>query len=216
MDFLIEIVVIAAAAYGVKSYFFTPETLTNKETFSSRGATFVKRLVTEQVMPRRENTSDIATPSPEPLAVEEGANPPAAAVETAAAPKAAKIVTAKTIEQSIAASQSETAAFAVPEDSVLRRHYQQQQAAALSAAVLNEVSAIATVTAEATLPAAPETSSPRLAIPEDSVLKRHFLAGIQNKLELQHPPRPSDAVLKRHHKQLIQSRIDAYLAEAAS
>lgn len=49
-------------------------------------------------------------------------------------------------------------------------------------------------------------------IPEDSVLKRHFIAQLKADIEKQHAPLPSDAVLKRHHQQLINSKIQTYLS----
>lgn len=239
MDFLIEIVVLAAAAYGVKSYFFTSETLNNKEAICSRGATFVKRLVSEQILSRPENSDKIA-PAPEAMTVETDALPPHAAEESVAAQTTAK---PQPTEKSIISPKPQTAGIAVPEDStlkrhflaqlaaersaithpyptdsVLRRHYDQQQIASLSVTPINEEPTIVEtpIKVEAAMQTALEIQPPRLAIPEDSVLKRHFLATIQHKLELQHSPRPSDAVLKRHHKQLIQSRIDSYLAESAA
>lgn len=57
-----------------------------------------------------------------------------------------------------------------------------------------------------------ELTNPR--IPEDSVLKRHFMSQLQTEIEIQVGPCPSDATLKRHYSQRVQSKIHAYLAEA--
>jgi hypothetical protein len=211
VDFLIEIVVIAAAAYGVKSYFFTPESLKNPEAFSSRGAIFVKRVVNEQILARRELNNNIATQSPEQLTTEEGVNAPVAAKETTATPKTAEIVKPQVTEQPIAKPQPETVASLIPEDSVLkrhflaqltaeqasiknphptdsvlRRHYEQIQISSLTTNHINTETAAASapVVAETANQTESETHSPFITIPEDSVLKRH-------------------------HNQLIQSRMDA-------
>ena len=53
-------------------------------------------------------------------------------------------------------------------------------------------------------------------IPEDSVLRRHFLANLQAEIESAFAPRPTDSVLQRHHDALIAGEIDMRLAELAA
>ncbi len=57
-------------------------------------------------------------------------------------------------------------------------------------------------------------SSSRMAIPEDSMLKRHFLTQLQSEIEAALFPRPTDSVLQRHYDNLVavelQNRLQAY------
>lgn len=56
------------------------------------------------------------------------------------------------------------------------------------------------------------TRAPRLAIPEDSVLRRHFLTQLRSEIAAELPPPPTDSVLKRHYEQLLASKMAACLA----
>ena len=51
----------------------------------------------------------------------------------------------------------------------------------------------------------------KVKIPEDSTLKRHFLANLRAQIESEFHSRPTDAVLKRHYDSLIASKIEDYL-----
>lgn len=65
--------------------------------------------------------------------------------------------------------------------------------------------------------AAPPVRAPRPAwVPEDSVLRRHFMQHTALMAQTVAGPRPSDSVLVRHHGQLIQSLVDACLRDEAS
>lgn len=57
------------------------------------------------------------------------------------------------------------------------------------------------------------TSSDKLNIPEDSVLKRHFLAHLQSEIESALFPRPTDAILRRHYDSLVAAELENRLAE---
>lgn len=61
---------------------------------------------------------------------------------------------------------------------------------------------------------APSGSPTPPHIPEDSVLRRHFLGHLQQMLEVVHGPRPSDSVLRRHYEQLLESARAEALASA--
>ncbi|MDQ7091801.1 MAG: hypothetical protein Q9M50_14390 [Methylococcales bacterium] len=50
-----------------------------------------------------------------------------------------------------------------------------------------------------------------IKIPEDSMLKRHFLANLQAEIESNFHSRPTDASLKRHYDSLIISEMDKYI-----
>lgn len=51
----------------------------------------------------------------------------------------------------------------------------------------------------------------KLALPQDSVLKRHFISQLQAEIAAGFSPRPSDSVLKRHYDALIQSELEKRL-----
>lgn len=245
LETLIELILFAAAAYGIKNYWFSPGAAQNREVFSSRGATFVKRVVSGQTTDHAEVKADLAIknreepvadsrPSPEPIAAEPS--------ETVITSENSALIDESFTGQAIAMQQPEKPAELVPEDSilkrhylaylaaeqaviknpyptdsVLRRHYDQLQTSSLdlalreaTAEITDEVGIDPSVTQSA-----PETHAKRMTLPEDSVLKRHFLSHLRHEIEKQHLPCPTETVLKRHHRQLIQSRIDAYLAECA-
>ena len=50
-----------------------------------------------------------------------------------------------------------------------------------------------------------------LQIPEDSTLKRHFIAILKAEIESKLPPRPTDATLKRHYDAQVQTELDDLL-----
>jgi hypothetical protein len=53
----------------------------------------------------------------------------------------------------------------------------------------------------------------KLKVPEDSVLRRHFLTHLQNEIEASLFPRPSDSVLQRHYDSLVASELANRLAK---
>ena len=247
METLIELILFAAAAYGIKNYWFSPEAAQNREVFSSRGATFVKRVVSGQTAGHAEIKADLPIQNrEEPVAdnrpsLESSAAEPAEIVITPEN-SALEVVDEPLISQAIAAQQTERQDALAPEDSilkrhylahlaaeqdaiknpyptdsVLRRHYDQRQIASLDLALHEATVEIAGEEDmnHSAIPSEPETHARRVVLPEDSVLKRHFLSHIRHEIEKQHLPCPTETVLKRHHRQLVQSRIDAYLAECA-
>ncbi|NOQ34855.1 MAG: hypothetical protein GQ569_03065 [Methylococcaceae bacterium] len=49
-------------------------------------------------------------------------------------------------------------------------------------------------------------------IPEDSMLKRHYLTHIRSIIEAEHDsPQPTDSTLKRHYETMIDKEVEAYL-----
>jgi hypothetical protein len=97
-----------------------------------------------------------------------------------------------------------------PTDSILRRHY--------DAAVAAQASA----TSPSPRPqktSAPEIAKPPLKgtqqakIPEDSMLRRHFMTTLQSKIEsrLALPPRPTDSMLHRHYEGMRENLVAAEL-----
>lgn len=56
-----------------------------------------------------------------------------------------------------------------------------------------------------------QASQTLLFIPEDSVLRRHFLAQLRSEIELELSPRPTDSVLQRHYDALVDARLESRL-----
>jgi signal transduction histidine kinase len=248
VETLIELALLAVAAYGIKNYFFTPEIVKDKEVVSTRGATLVKKLIGGQSAQGSDiQTSKTAQNRAEPVAdrevkVDTETNQAQAAetVETPISNLAAsddRIAIKQTItvpseksdrlvpEDSVlkrhywAQLAAEQAAIKnpYPTDSVLRRHYEQKQIASLNLTITEAATGGSELTdvSHESIQMAPVTPKKVITIPEDSVLKRHFLSSIRHEIESQNPPRPTDAVLKRHYKQLIDNQIAAYLAKFA-
>lgn len=127
-----------------------------------------------------------------------------------------------------------------PTDSVLRRHYDALHKLALEPSVASEVAAPvvqtvaeqpastkpapkasiielaigregqASVVAETRPSAARQTA--KMAIPQDSILKRHFISQLQAEIEARLPARPSDSVLRRHYDNLVRHELEKRLA----
>lgn len=92
-----------------------------------------------------------------------------------------------------------------PTDSVLRRHYES-----------NLVSLVAPVSDAIESNVMPVISmQTKLNVPEDAVLRRHFLTELRSEIEATLFPRPTDSTLVRHYESHIHSEIAARLAEAA-
>lgn len=47
-----------------------------------------------------------------------------------------------------------------------------------------------------------------LSLPEDSILKRHFLTQLQSEIEATLFPRPTDSMLQRHYDSLVAAKVD--------
>ncbi|HBA66441.1 MAG TPA: hypothetical protein DCZ48_09780 [Methylococcaceae bacterium] len=54
----------------------------------------------------------------------------------------------------------------------------------------------------------PGKSDPKHEVPEDSVLRRHWLTQLRNEIEASLFPRPTDCVLLRHYEQLVESELE--------
>lgn len=48
-------------------------------------------------------------------------------------------------------------------------------------------------------------------LPEDSILRRHFLAQLQSEIEAALFPRPTDSMLQRHYDSLVAAKIESRL-----
>jgi hypothetical protein len=54
------------------------------------------------------------------------------------------------------------------------------------------------------------------AIPQDSVLRRHYLTHVRYMVESVSMPRPTESVLRRHYEQLVSSQAEACLDDDAA
>jgi hypothetical protein len=59
-----------------------------------------------------------------------------------------------------------------------------------------------------------QSTSEPLKVPEDSVLRRHFLTNLQSEIESALFPRPTDSVLQRHYDSLVTAELENRLAKA--
>lgn len=50
-------------------------------------------------------------------------------------------------------------------------------------------------------------------IPEDAVLRRHFISHLRNEIEATLHPRPTDSILQRHYDALVTVTLEQRLAE---
>lgn len=48
-------------------------------------------------------------------------------------------------------------------------------------------------------------------VPEDSILRRHFLAQLQSEIEAALFPRPTDSMLQRHYDSLVAAQVESRL-----
>jgi hypothetical protein len=54
------------------------------------------------------------------------------------------------------------------------------------------------------------------AIPEDSVLRRHYITQLRSEIEQGLSPRPTDFTLQRHYDALVSSELENRLASSSS
>lgn len=121
----------------------------------------------------------------------------------------------------------------IPEDSVLHRHYLANQEAERlartepypSESVLHRHYDTAhCLHLDADAPAAPVAksaskcgcSAEKSVIPQDSVLRRHFLSQLQAEVESRWSPAPSDSVLRRHYQAMVAAEMASRLAACQS
>lgn len=81
----------------------------------------------------------------------------------------------------------------------------------IDAPVIKEEQAIVTPSAK------PEISNKTVTrkaskIPEDSLLRRHYLTHLYSQVAANLPPRPTDSTLRRHHDSLLENEVKSRLA----
>ena len=60
--------------------------------------------------------------------------------------------------------------------------------------------------------AATVASSGNILVPEDSVLRRHYITQLRTEIELGLSPRPTDSTLQRHYDALVAAELENRLA----
>jgi len=55
-------------------------------------------------------------------------------------------------------------------------------------------------------------SDNRLYLPEDAVLRRHFISQIRYEIEACLPPPPTDSILRRHYESMVSTELAGRLA----
>lgn len=146
--------------------------------------------------------------------VERSQPQPAVATNPPSAAPAAKAV------ESVAVESAESD---VPEDSVLHRHYLANREAERLArtepypsdSVLHrhyDAAHCLHLEEPAACQSKPACLAVKPVIPQDSVLRRHFLAQLQAEIESGLPAVPSDSVLRRHYQAMVASELSARLS----
>lgn len=92
-----------------------------------------------------------------------------------------------------------------PTDSVLRRHYDALHRINVDSTARPVESAVVK-TADAVVPKAAVDR-----VPEDAVLRRHFVANLRARIEAGLSPKPSDSVLRRHYEALVDAELHRQL-----
>ncbi|MGY6274071.1 hypothetical protein [Methylomonas sp. MgM2] len=218
MENLIDLALFAAAAYGIKSYFFTPLAPQNIELFSSRAAISAKRLVTEQTKAFINAGFDSTKEYPEETVADAQALSSESElvldceIDQMAEPSVPEMDASTLVDHPAEIAEAEIAIprlSEIPEDAVLKRHYFAELAAQCSV-----------------------ITDPH---PTDSVLSRHYQQRQNALLELslnngpaeitatpaigepvgrsrQQPyakrSMPEDSVLRRHVLSLIRHEIE--------
>lgn len=166
------------------------------------------------------------SPEPVPAAL----NEPAAAV----ASEPQDSVLHRHYEAELAAKK-EALAHPYPTDSVLRRHYDTLHALHLDApptaaeaapkpaageekndmrkaSIIEQAVKKETSTAGSPAAAAePAAKAANVRLPQDSVLKRHFLCQLQAEISAGLSPRPTDSVLRRHYDGMVRAELEKRL-----
>lgn len=97
----------------------------------------------------------------------------------------------------------------------------EEPAVVVEAAVAEPAPAVVEAAVAVEVVAAPEviavvaevaTDSVKIAVPEDSALRRHFLAQLEADVAASLPAEPGDSTLKRHYQQLLAAKIAEQLA----
>lgn len=111
----------------------------------------------------------------------------------------------------------------IPEDSMLRRHYVSHMASLKRQPVVPRKTPETRVTPTPVSETKPEVlissegCTKKIKVPQDSILRRHYLTNLRINIESELPPLPTDSILKRHYacwkNSMIESQITKCLKE---
>lgn len=114
----------------------------------------------------------------------------------------------------------------IPEDSMLRRHHytymaslkQQSSVQDFTPTLQTEPVIVAETKASAEIVATQSpVSSKKERLPEDTMLRRHYMSALRTKIEASFPQRPTDSILKRHYdgwkNYLVECQISKCIKE---
>ena len=118
------------------------------------------------------------------------------------------------VKESIVVEASEGVS-AIPEDSTLRRHYLQNLAVQCdrSADAVSEEAVVVSKPEDAVSKVLAVETGSVSSIPEDRVLKRHFIQQLTAEIAAAMPDRPADSTLKRHYDAQLLSLVHSKLQE---
>lgn len=225
-NFFLGLASIGGAYFWAKTQLIKPDLITERDLISSRGVPLAKRARTEtggasgydKTIETAFSAANGEGSKHETVVETVGKAKPVVELVAEIATAAIKADTDWVPEDSVLkrhhlarrATEREAITHPYPTDSVLRRHRESMLAFNILPDRISEPQAEvieSCITASEPLVIA----KTGVDIPEDSVLKRHFLAQLQAQIEQDLPAKPSDATLKRHYAQLLQSKLDAFL-----
>ena len=222
MDILVDLFIgfgVAAAVYfWVKTQLFKPEITHDIEVVPSRGVPLVKRnqanapaneqasaekiVESDPIAEAGIETHQSAPINPQPIVLEQDKT----SVDQVPADSVLK-------RHYLSSLQAERQAIThpYPTDSILRRHYEAARFSVLEQSKTSQKPTTAIQLEKLAVADKDIQVAANICIPEDSVLKRHFMAQLQCAVEQHYGLRPEEATLKRHYAQMVQSKIAALL-----
>lgn len=100
-----------------------------------------------------------------------------------------------------------------PTDSTLKRHHDSMLKAAFVEHLQSLAADAEAQSAKSAIEAEPAVSTQAtgqsLSIPEDSMLRRHFLSQLRREIEDRFGDRPTDSTLKRHYQAMVDTEFEA-------
>lgn len=170
----------------------------------------------DQAIPqtRTEAAPAAPTPAPAPAPAIRQAEPSLAPAVTANTERVPEDSVLRRHYQAAKLAEKEALANPYPTDSVLRRHYAAAHGAYSAPGRIGENRPTRAEAESCPPPAVAMAAEP--GIPQDSVLRRHFLARLANQIESELPVKPSDSVLRRHYEAIVAQKLQQYLARMQS
>ena len=121
------------------------------------------------------------------------------------------------IQEPAVETKTSEVADVIPEDSTLRRHYLQNLSAQagsstdIAEAVINKEEIAVSVPEDSAVEVTAVETGSVSSIPQDAVLRRHFVQQLTAETEAEMPDRPTDSTLKRHYDAQLLSSVSSKL-----